>query len=108
MTTLAQTFKRILGILQHCPESESLEPLLADFAANIGAERTTLVYRQRGFERFLPVGAAVTFLAPYGIELRGDWKAGVRYIYAGVVQDEPSPDGVSSVHELGLSLEVAA
>lgn len=108
MTTLAHSFKQILGVLAHRPESEELESHLADFACGIGAEGKTLIYCQQECERFLPIGAAVSFLAPYGIELRGDWHNSQRLIYADVKPAEPSPFANAQVREHVNAWEVAA
>jgi hypothetical protein len=108
MHSLANQFKQILSTLTHCPECEALESHLADFASRIGAEGKTLVYCQQERERFLPVGAAVTFLNPYDIELKGGWCNGQRLIYADVKPVEPSPYAPSQVLERVATLEVAA
>lgn len=108
MHSLANQFKQILSTLTHCPECEALEIHLADFASKIGAEGKTLVYCQQEQERFLPVGAAVSFLKPYGIELKGNWCNGQRLIYADVKPVEPSPFTNSQVLEHVTSWEVAA
>jgi hypothetical protein len=108
MTTLAHSFKQILGVLAHRPESEELESHLADFASGIGAEGQTLVYCQQEHERFLPVGAAVSFLNLYGIELKGSWCNGQRLIYAALKPTEPSPFAPSQVLEHVVNWEVAA
>lgn len=107
MDNLAHSFKKILQTLTHAPECETLEPQLADFASKIGAEGQTLVYCQLERERFLPIGAAVSFLAPYGIELKGNWRNGQRLIYADVKPTEPSPLATSQVLE-HVRWEVAA
>jgi hypothetical protein len=107
MNTLAYSFKQILGVLAHRPECEALESQLADFASRIGAAGQTLVYCQQERERFLPVSAVVKFLAPYGIELRGEWCNGQRLIYADVKPVEPSPFANSQVLE-HVRWEVAA
>jgi hypothetical protein len=91
MNSLANQFKQILQTLTHCPECEALESQLADFAARVGAKGQTLVYCQSEKEWFLPVGAAVSFLSPYGIELKGNWHDGKRFIYAALKPFEPSP-----------------
>ena len=108
MNTLAYSFKRILQTLTHCPECEALESQLADFASKIGAAGQTLVYCQSEKERFLPVGAAVSFLSPYGIELKGVWCNGQRLIYADVKPTEPSPFAPAQVLEHVATWEVAA
>jgi hypothetical protein len=108
MNSLAESFKSILSTLTHCPECEALEPYLADFASKIGAAGRTLVYCQLETERFLPIGAAVSFLAPYGIELKGSWCNGQRLIYADVKPVEPSPFAPAQVLEHVTSWEVAA
>ena len=108
MTTLAYSFKQILGVLAHRPECEGLEPHLADFASRIGVEGQTLVYCQQECERFLPVGAAVSFLNLYGIELKGNWCNGQRLIYADIKQVEPSPFANAQVLEHVTTWEVAA
>jgi hypothetical protein len=46
MGSLAKSFKQILSTLTHAPESEALEPQLADFASRIGAAGQTLIYCQ--------------------------------------------------------------
>jgi hypothetical protein len=107
MYSLAKSFKHILSTLTHTPECEALESRMADFAAKIGATGQTLVYCQSHKERFLPVGAAVTFLAPYGIQLLGDWRDGKRFIYAALKPVEPSPYAASQVLER-VGWEVAA
>jgi hypothetical protein len=107
MNNLAYSFKQILSTLTHAPECEALESHLADFACGIGAEGKTLVYCQQEHERFLPVGAAVSFLNPYGIELKGSWRNGQRLIYANVKPTEPSPFANAQVLE-HVCWEVAA
>jgi hypothetical protein len=107
MSNLAYSFKRILQTLTHAPECEEVESQLADFAAKIGAEGKTLVYCQSEKERFLSIGAAVSFLNLYGIELRGQWCNGQRLIYADVKPTEPSPLANAQVLEQS-SWEVAA
>jgi hypothetical protein len=107
MHSLANSFRQILQTLTHCPECEALEPQLADFASKIGAAGQTLVYCQLEKERFLPVGAAVSFLNLYGIELKGDWQKGQRLIYAALKPVEPSPYAASQVLE-NVRWEVAA
>jgi hypothetical protein len=108
MCSLAKSFKHILSTLTHCPECEALESQLADFASRIGAAGRTLVYCQSEKERFLPVGAALSFLNPYGIELKGMWCNGQRLIYADVKPLEPSPFAPAQVLEHVNTWEVAA
>jgi hypothetical protein len=108
MNNLAYLFKQILGVLAHRPESEELESHLANFASKIGAEGQTLVYCQTEAERFLPVGAAVSFLNLYGIELKGSWCNGQRLIYADVKPVEPSPYTNSQVLEHVTTWQLAA
>jgi hypothetical protein len=107
MSSLANSFKHILSTLTHRPECEALESQLADFASKIGAAGQTLVYCQQERERFLPIGAAVSFLSPYGIELKGSWCNSQRLIYADVKPVEPSPFANAQVLE-PVRWEVAA
>jgi hypothetical protein len=107
MNSLAKSFKQILSTLTHCPECEALEIQFADFAAKIGTEGRTLVYCQQECERFLPIGAAVSFLNLYGITLKGEWCNGQRLIYADVKPFEPSPYANAQVLE-HVRWEVAA
>ena len=108
MHSLANHFKHILQTLTHCPECEVLESQLADFASKIGAAGQTLVYCQSEKERFLPLGTAVSFLSPYGIELKGNWHNGKRFIYAALKPSEPSPFAPAQVLEHVNTWEVAA
>jgi hypothetical protein len=107
MSNLAYSFKQILSTLTHAPECEALESQLAEFASKVGAAGRTLVYCQHEHERFLPVGAAVSFLSPYGIELKGNWHDGKRFIYAALKPVDPSPFTNSQILE-HVRWEVAA
>jgi hypothetical protein len=108
MYSLAKSFKQILITLTHSPECERLEPMLADFASQIGAEGRTLVYCQFEHERFLPVGAAVSLLNPYSVQLLGDWRNGKRFIYAAPRPLDPQPFPGAVVLEHVNTWEVAA
>lgn len=108
MNSLANHFKQILSTLIHCPESEGLEPLLANFASQVATEGQTLVYCQQAKEQYLPVGPAVSLLNLYGIDLTGNWNQGRRYIYAVLKPVQPTPYPASQVLEHVQDWQVAA
>ena len=108
MNSLSNHFKQILSTLTHCPESEGLESLLANFASKVAIEGQTLVYCQSEKEWFLPVGPAVSLLNLYGIDLTGTWTKGRRYIFASLKHSDPTPFAASQVLEHVTEWQVAA
>jgi hypothetical protein len=108
MNSLANQYQQILSTLTHCPESEGLEPLLANFASQVAIEGQTLVYCQQAKEQFLPLGPSVSLLNLYGIDLTGNWHQGRRYIYATLKPTDPTPYPTSQVLEHVQDWQVAA
>ena len=95
MNKVAQTFKGLLEVLAHEPESPAVSTLLAEVAAGVAASgQVTCLALQTRLTAYWPLRAAAALLEPHGVVLRARPRLkrdGVWIFAEPLAQPQPSP-----------------
>lgn len=111
MNSVAKSFRQLVEVLAHEPESASVEPMLAEVAARVGATGHIICAGlQTRKSRYWPLGETAALLRPYGVVLktRTRRQRDGLYLFAGGVDETPPPLAGARVLERVTVWEQAA